>query len=260
MSSQQFNTYAKFYNLLYKDKDYAKEARYIHNLINNYSLQQTSELKLLDLACGTGKHLSELSNFGYNGLFGSDISPAMIEVARQSAAESKKNIEFYNYSFQQSDNIPGKFDVVISMFSAVNYITSFNDQLQTFRNVHKLLHYDGLFIFDFWNGNAVVRDFSPVKVLRKNDNQSEIIRISKTGIDLIEQKATVIFNCLYFEDQVKLNEFEEVHQLHYYFFSEMHNLLEIAGFTLLHQSPFLEPDKKVDPYDWNISIIAQKRK
>jgi SAM-dependent methyltransferase len=258
--SSQFSTYARFYNLLYKDKDYAKEAAYIHNLINRHCSKSKKDLSLLDLACGTGKHLFELSDAGYTNLHGSDIAEAMITVAKENAVRLNKDIEFYNYSFQQSHQIPKKFDVVLSMFSAVNYIISFEDQLQTFRNIHGLLNEDGLFIFDYWNGNAVIRDYSPVKVLRKKDDQSEIIRISNTEIDMIRQSATVTFNCLYFEENRKINEFEEKHHLHYYHFSEMSNLLEMAGFTILHQSPFLEPEKQTASHDWNISIVARKRK
>ncbi|HTF27638.1 MAG TPA: class I SAM-dependent methyltransferase [Flavitalea sp.] len=260
MSEQQFKAYAKFYNLLYKDKDYTTEAGYVDLLLKKYYPKEKKDISLLDLACGTGKHLFELASLGYQHLSGSDIAKEMIDIARESATMKGKNARFYNYSFQESHQIPGKFDIVISMFSAVNYITSFNDQLQTFRNIYSHLEAEGLFIFDYWNGNAVVRDYSPVKVLRKKHDKAEIIRISKTEIDLVRQHATVTFNCLYLEEQTKINEFEEVHHLHYYFFQEIHNLLSIAGFDVIHQSPFLAPDSDVGAYDWNISVVARKRK
>lgn len=258
MNDQQFNIYAKFYDLLYKDKDYQKEAKYIDSLILKYSTKQKSDLSVLDLACGTGRHLFELSSLGYQSLSGSDISSAMIEVAVEQAKSVNKDIQFHNYSFQESDQITGRFDVVLSMFSAVNYLTDFKDQEKTFRNIHSLLNDKGLFIFDYWNGYAVTRDYSPVKVLRKKHQQAEIVRISTTELDLIRQGTTVKFNCMYLEDDKKISEFEEVHHLHYYYFSEMHNLLSTAGFKVLHQSPFMQQDKSVDPYDWNISIVAQK--
>lgn len=259
MSTGQFDTYAKFYNLLYKDKNYQKEAAYIHGLISRHCPQKQADLALLDLACGTGRHLFELAQLGYTRLSGSDIAKAMIEVARANAQQAARDIVFHNYSFQEAHRIPGKFDVVISMFSAVNYITSFEEQLQTFRNIYNLLEEGGVFLFDYWNGNAVVRDYSPVKVLRKKDGASEIIRISNTEIDLVKQHAIVKFNCQYFEGSQRMDEFEEMHHLHYYYFSEMYNLLQVAGFSVLHESPFLEPGKPVEPYDWNISIVAQKR-
>jgi SAM-dependent methyltransferase len=259
MSATQFNTYAKFYNLFYKDKDYPKEAGYIHALVQKYSTKNKKDLHLLDLACGTGRHLLELSKMGYQHLSGSDIAAPMIEVAKKNTADSGNEIKLYNYSFQQADQVPGKFDVVTSMFSAVNYIVTFEDQLKTFRNIHGLLEKDGIFIFDYWNGNAVTRDYSPVKILRKQDEDSEIVRISETSLDLVEQSVTVNYTCIYLENQQKTIEFKEVHHLHYYYFSEMKNLLEIAGFEIIHLSPFPEADRAVAPYDWNISIVAQKR-
>jgi SAM-dependent methyltransferase len=259
MSTSQFNIYAKFYDLLYKDKNYPGEAAYIHQLIGKHSSRQPAQLALLDLACGTGKHLFELSSLGYSDLSGSDISSAMIDVAREKVVETKKNISFHNYSFQDSDQIKGEFDIVISMFSAINYLTSFSDQLKTLKNINGLLKKDGLFIFDYWNGNAVIRDYSPVKVLRKKDDDADIIRISTTELNTVTQTVKVKFDCIYFEGGRAIDEFQEIHNLHYYHFSEMRNLLEVAGFEVLHMSPFMEPEKHVDPHDWNISIVTRKK-
>jgi SAM-dependent methyltransferase len=260
MSTKQFDIYAKFYDLLYKDKNYPEEAAYMDQLIKKHSPVNQSQLTLLDLACGTGKHLFELSSLGYKNLSGSDISSAMIEKAKEKAGAIPNDIPFYNYSFQQSHLIKKQFDIVISMFSAVNYLTNFGDQTKTFKNVNGLLKENGLFIFDYWNGNAVIRDYSPVKVLRKKDGNAEIMRISTTNVNTVTQGVSVKFNCLYIDKGHIIDEFEEIHNLHYYHFSEMYNLLEIAGFEILHLSPFLRPEKETGPYDWNISIVAKKRK
>jgi SAM-dependent methyltransferase len=260
MSKDQFNTYAKFYDLLYKDKNYAKEALYIDALVNKYfSSKNKNYLSLLDLACGTGKHLFELSSLGYSHVAGSDISASMIKLASSKAQELNKKIDFYNYSFQQANKVPGKFHVVVSMFSAINYITTLEDQLQAFKNIHGLLNDTGLFIFDYWNGNAVLRDYSPVKVLRKKENAAEIIRISETNIDAIKQDVFVKFSCLYLEEDKIIDQFEEIHHLHYYHFSEIRNLLYAAGFKIIHISPFMEMNENVSSHDWNVSIVAQKK-
>ena len=257
-STGQFDVYAAFYDLLYKDKNYKAEADYIDRLIDRFSKQKKQNLSLLDLACGTGRHLQELYGKGYSTLSGSDISKSMIDVARTVAQREKLNIDFYNYSFQNSNSIDKKFDVVISMFSAVNYLTSYEDQSKTLKNVQGLLKKDGLFIFDYWNGNAVTEYYSPLKVLRKNDGNAEIMRISETHLDLIKQDAFVKFTCIYSKDNVKASEFVETHHLHYYFFSEMKNLLASHDFEVLHISPFMDIDKELSPKEWNISIVARK--
>ena len=46
-------TYSRYYNLLYKDKDYAGEAAYIYDLIGRYRPGATN---ILNLGCGTGRH------------------------------------------------------------------------------------------------------------------------------------------------------------------------------------------------------------
>lgn len=257
-ANSQFDAYAAFYDLLYKDKDYAGEADYIHLLIEKYSSKKADEASLLDLACGTGKHLIELQKKGYSSLSGSDISKSMIEIAKRNSESKSLPLTFYNCSFQESHKINKAFDVIISMFSAMNYLTNYEDQSKTLRNIHSLLKTDGLFIFDFWNGCAVTEYYSPVKVLRKKENNVEILRISETCINLIEQSATVKFICNYFNNDKRIADFEETHSLHYYYFSEIRNLLVSHGFKILHMSPFMRLNEEVAPEEWNISLVCRK--
>lgn len=256
--TSQFDVYAAFYDLLYKDKDYRGESEYIDKLISKFLDKDKSKTTLLDLACGTGKHLLELSTMGYASLSGSDISKSMIDIAEKNAEAKGRKIAYYNYSFQEADKINQAYDVVISMFSAMNYLTTYADQSKTLSNIHGLLNPAGLFIFDYWNGYAVTEGYSPVKVVKKKQDDAEIIRISETSLDLIEQQATVKFTCDYFKNNERKADFEEIHLLHYYYFSEMKNLLNSHRFEILHISPFMDINKVLTPQEWNISIIAKK--
>lgn len=257
-TNNQFDAYAAFYDLLYKDKNYKAEAEYIDQLIDKFSKKKKKETDLLDLACGTGRHLQQLYTKGYRSLLGSDISKSMIDVAKKNAKNQKQDFKFYNYSFQESHQISRKFDVIISMFSSFNYLISNKDQSRALNNIYNLLNNDGLFIFDYWNGNAVTQNYSPVKVLRKKEKKSELIRVSETKLDLINQDAIIKFRCNYLENDKKILDFEETHHLHYYYFSEMKNLLTSHHFEIVHMSPFNKMNKPLSPYDWNISIIAKK--
>lgn len=250
-------SYSAFYNIFYKDKNYAAEAAYIHELIQKNISKKPAEIRLLDLACGTGRHLFELDTLGYK-TEGSDIAEKMIEVARKQAENLGKNISFHNYSFQESYKIEKKFDVVISVFSAIDYLTETEDLVKTLGNIYDLLEPGGIFVFDYWNGNAVVRDFSPVKVLRKNDGNNEIMRISNTSLDIEKQRATVQFTCLFFENGVKQNEFVEVHPMRYFYFQEMETLLKLCKFEVVHKSTFMNTETIGNAYDWNISVVAKK--
>ncbi|NJN27895.1 MAG: class I SAM-dependent methyltransferase [Cyclobacteriaceae bacterium] len=258
MDQQQFDDkYSDFYDLLYKDKNYKDEALFIDKLITGYYNQQ-KEIQLLDLACGTGRHLDELHNIGYVQLSGSDISGSMIKVAEERFKTQGKSVKLYNSSFQKSNEIPGEYDVVISMFSAVNYIINYQDQVLSFRNIYNLLKKGGVFIFDFWNGNAVVDHYSPVKVVRKKEGDKEIQRISETSIDTITQDVTVKFTCSLYEQEKRELEFIESHNLHYYYFPEIKNLLYQTGFSVDKICPFMNADAEVNPMDWNIAVVAKK--
>jgi trans-aconitate methyltransferase len=75
-----YDKYALYYNLIYKDKAYKEEIKYIDNLIKKYSPETKS---LLDVGCGTGKHAYFLSQKGYNAE-GLDMSEIMLDFAKNS--------------------------------------------------------------------------------------------------------------------------------------------------------------------------------
>ncbi|MCB0744230.1 MAG: class I SAM-dependent methyltransferase, partial [Ignavibacteriae bacterium] len=75
----KFNLYAKYYDLLYNDKDYQGEVDYINKLIKTNSNQ--SSHAILDLGCGTGIHANLFTNLDYQ-VDGVDMSPQMIERAK----------------------------------------------------------------------------------------------------------------------------------------------------------------------------------
>jgi ubiquinone/menaquinone biosynthesis C-methylase UbiE len=73
-------TYSKYYNLLYKDKNYLEEYTYIRELLERHG--NKSAKNILDIGCGTGKHLSFFKKDGYT-VSGVDISENMIFEARK---------------------------------------------------------------------------------------------------------------------------------------------------------------------------------
>src|SRR2546430_11502469 len=56
--------YSAYYDLLYHDKDYAAEARFVAELVRRHGGRPPAGVELLDLACGTGRHLIELARLG----------------------------------------------------------------------------------------------------------------------------------------------------------------------------------------------------
>ena len=69
-----FDGYARYYDLLYRDKDYAAEARHVHDIIQRHSPGAHS---ILELGCGTGAHAIHLATMGY-AIHGVDRSHEML--------------------------------------------------------------------------------------------------------------------------------------------------------------------------------------
>lgn len=251
-----FADYSEFYDLLYEDKPYREESCFVDGLLKRYAEPGAPIRRVLDLACGTGRHCFELEGMGY-AVEGSDLSAAMIQQARTAAAERGSAAVFHNCSFQTAHLIGKRYDAVISMFSAIDYLTSHQDLMTALTNINGLLEPGGLFVFDYWNGNAVIKDYSPRRELRKKRDPLEIIRTSTTQLDRIAQIAEVNFHFACLESGVTRHEFTERHLVRYFFFREIETYLELAGFDLIHRSGFLSDS--LTPDDWNIAIVARKR-
>lgn len=251
-----FSDYSEYYDLLYEDKPYRAEAEYIARLIARFSSCEARPERILDLACGTGRHCLELAALGYV-VEGSDASARMITRAERAACEQGASIRFYNHSFQESQRIGKTYDVVVSLFSSIGYLTTHSEIMTSLRNINSLLVPQGLLIFDFWNGNAVMKDYAPVKVLQKSKADHELIRISRTSLDIEQQLAKIDFQFICLENGAKQHEFTEQHIVRYFFFKEMEAYLDTCGFNMLYKTRFM--GDTCNPDDWNITIVARKR-
>ena len=73
-----------YYHILYKDRDYEEAQVFMDNLTNYLNLPE--EAKILDLACGKGRHSIYLNQLGYD-VTGADLSENSIKEASKSANE-----------------------------------------------------------------------------------------------------------------------------------------------------------------------------
>ena len=149
-----FEQYAKYYNLLYANKDYAAESAYILGLIKQYTPNSKT---ILDLGCGTGGHAFEWAKNGFD-VTGIDISEDMLAAAHKRLDKDDLN----NLRFESGDIRTARtgelYDVVTAMFHVMSYQTSNDDLLAAFETARAHVKDNGLFVFDFWYGPAVLSD------------------------------------------------------------------------------------------------------
>jgi SAM-dependent methyltransferase len=98
--------------------------------------------RVLDLACGIGRHSLELRRRGFE-VVGVDISPELLEIAERAAAE-----EGLDLSFMQADlrelAFREEFDIVLSLNDgAVGYFETDEENRRTFEVVAQALHAGG---------------------------------------------------------------------------------------------------------------------
>jgi SAM-dependent methyltransferase len=143
--------YSGVYDCLYQDKNYERECDFIESAFNKFSGKVRS---ILDLGCGTGGHALVLSKRGYQ-VVGVDISKEMLDIARRKADKYNPFLKFIESDIR-SLNIQEKFDAVISMFAVMSYQITNEDILDVCRTAENHLTSNGVFLFDCWNGSAVL--------------------------------------------------------------------------------------------------------
>ena len=254
MSSSFQNDYAGFYDLLYGDKDYTEEIDFIERIFSEYATEKP--VSVLDLACGTGNHLIQLMKRGYQAE-GLDLSKGMLEIAEKKLGDLAKQTQLYEGALQNF-SIGKTLDAVMIMFSALNYVTTYDDLKTTLRNVHAHLNPGGILYFDGWNGLAVLGMADPYRKKVVEDNALKLERESNTQIDTIAQISRVHYTCRIFENGRSINEFEETHVLKFFFIDELKNYLTDAGFEVLSVGTFLNLDDAISANDFDINFVARK--
>ena len=233
-----FKKYSKFYNLLYKDKNYQQEVDYVDKLINENGKKVKS---ILDLGCGTGIHAEMLYEKGYD-ICGVDLSEEMLNEARESAKISNKNIEYICSNITEL-NINKKYDVVTSLFHVISYLSFNEDLLKTFKNIKKHLNESGLFIFDFWYGPGVLSDKPYTRIKRVEDNEIKCVRLTESVLYNELNCVDVSFE-LFINDK-KSNKTEitrETHRMRYFFDKELELIADITGFKVTKKYKWLTFD------------------
>ncbi|UKN02974.1 class I SAM-dependent methyltransferase [Paracrocinitomix mangrovi] len=141
-----FNT--KYYHLLYKDRDLDEARTFISNLL--FHLELPSQSKVLDLACGSGRHAIQLAE---NNLIvsGIDISEKSIEEAKRKAGDL---VDFRVHDMRQNVG-ENYYDAVFNLFTSFGYFEDQKDDIRVIQAVKKSLKQNGLFIIDYLNSKYV---------------------------------------------------------------------------------------------------------
>ncbi|MBK7936950.1 MAG: class I SAM-dependent methyltransferase [Lewinellaceae bacterium] len=142
---------SQYYHLLYKNHDDDDAQQALDNLLR--ALDPPPGARMLDLACGKGRHSRYLAEKGFD-VTGLDISEASISFARQ---HEHGHLAFYQHDMRLPFRV-NYFDAVMNMFTSFGYFKTDRDHLLTMKNIARNLKPGGLLLLDYFNSQWVRRN------------------------------------------------------------------------------------------------------
>lgn len=250
-----FGFYSQYYDLLYKDKDYAAEVEYVCALLHKYTIKGPCK-SILELGCGTGIHAELMSRRGLS-VHGVELSQSMLDAAMQRSAAAEGEL-----CFAQGDarhyRAGRKFNAVISLFHVLSYQIRQDDLRGMLKTASEHLDGGGLFVFDFWYGPAVLWQQPALRVKRLENERVSVVRIAEPVLHDADNVVDVNYT-IFAEDRLngQIEKLEETHRMRYFFLAELDDELSRAGFARLVAEEWLSgatPSKET----WGVTIVARR--
>lgn len=146
-----------YYHILYHRRNDEEAEFFIDNLCA--FLKPKPEVKLLDIACGRGRHSVYLNKKGYD-VTGIDLSNANIKFAQQFEKES---LQFYVHDMRNTFYI-NYFDISFNLFTSFGYFETEKDNLKALQAFNKSLKKSGILVLDYFNSEKIMRHLAPQEV------------------------------------------------------------------------------------------------
>ena len=140
-----------YYHLLYRDRNEEEAKAFIDALLTH--LRVKPKAKLLDLACGKGRHSMYLSQKGYE-VTGVDLSPESITYAQRFGHE---RLHFHVHDMRNP--LPfGAFDFIFNLFTSFGYFAQETENIVALRFAADALRPGGKMVIDFMNTERTLRE------------------------------------------------------------------------------------------------------
>jgi SAM-dependent methyltransferase len=182
------NTYqalhARHYDLIYADKPYAGEAAFV-------TARLPAPGRLLDLACGTGRHARAFAEQGWE-VTGIDYSADLLELARAAAPD----IRFVEADMRTLD-LGERFDAVTCLFDSIGYPQTDEGVVAALAAAGRHLEPGGVLAVEHLHTPAMLRSYDPVKVRRwALEDGGTLLRVSATELDAARSVMEVDYELL----------------------------------------------------------------
>lgn len=163
-----------YYHILYKHRDFEEAAAFVDKLAEFFDFQK--EDKIIDLACGKGRHSVRLNEKGLD-VTGLDLSPQNIEAARKLGND---RLHFYVHDMREVFDRDA-YDYVLNMFTSFGYFATEQENQQAIIAAAKALKPGGKLMLDFLNPDLVINRLVPEEVKTIEEIQFKINKELQNG-------------------------------------------------------------------------------
>jgi 2-polyprenyl-3-methyl-5-hydroxy-6-metoxy-1,4-benzoquinol methylase len=217
----------QYYHTLYKNRNDDEAKLFVTKLVNFLTLNPTS--KVLDLACGKGRHSVTLNELGMNVL-GVDLSENSIKFAKQF---ENNFLKFEEHDMREV--IPNHlFQVIFNLFTSFGYFDEFSDNEKVIRSIHSMLIPNGTLVLDFMNSEKTISNLISDEVKIEDGIEFNITR---------NYDGNHIYKHIKFSDNSK--DFHFTERVQALKLNDFQNLLNSNNFQIIHTFG----DFNLNPFD-----------
>ena len=215
-----FDKSAELYDLFYGWKDYRAEAERVRQLIGE---RHPAAATLLDVACGTGRHLEHFKDwFTVEGL---DVDDGLLAVARRRLPDTP-----LHHADMREFELGRRFDAVTCLFSSIGYVQSLDGLQRAIATMARHVAPGGLLIIEPW---LTPDRFEPVLgrmvVVDRPDMQA--VRMNASRVD--GRHSVLEFHYLVARPG-SIEHLTETHVIGLFTDDEMRSAMEVAGLAVEH--------------------------
>lgn len=230
-----------YYHVLYKDRDHKEAELFLDHLITFLNPKPNS--RILDVACGKGRHSIYLNKKGFN-VTGYDLSEESIAFDKQF---ENNDLQFYLHDMREIFR-SNYYDYVVNLFSSFGYFEKERDNVRCLISHATALKPNGILVFDYFNCSKIVSS-GEIKMEKLVDGINFEIQKSFVG--------NIVHKKIEFTDKGQKFQFEErVMLLNKEIFERF---FKMAGLEIIHE--FGNYD--LQPFEENTSerliLIAKKQ-
>ncbi|WP_292008317.1 class I SAM-dependent methyltransferase [Chryseobacterium sp.] len=192
-----------YYHLLYNNRDYTEAESFITKLTEDLQLAPSS--KIIDLACGKGRHSVFLNKLGYDVL-GLDLSRQSIEFDKQFENETL----LFEVHDMRNPIDADPVDAVFNLFTSFGYFDNDKDDKNVFQSVYNILKPEGYFVLDYLNEEYVRNTLVPEETAERENLIFHISRRIEGRHIIKDIKFEENGNLYNFFEKVKLHTLEAI--------------------------------------------------